>query len=62
MVGDLLPLAARLPLALRAERAIDWILTGSVALAGGLVSLPRSRSGRLVPAPWLPGQPIGSGG
>ena len=60
VVGDLVGLATRLPGLLQADRPLHWTISGTAALAGGLVVLPYSRSGSLDPQSLAAGE--GRGG
>lgn len=61
VVGDLLDLVSRLPMLTHMNRPLEWMLSGSLTLSGGLVRLPYRYSGKLDARQWINGQNQGRG-
>lgn len=47
VIGSLLGLAQQLPMLMGKNRPLEWTVSGTVALAGGLVTLPYRYSGKV---------------
>lgn len=55
-VADLLGLASRLPMLIHKSEPLEWTVSGSLTLSGGLVVLPYRYSGTLDARQWINGQ------
>lgn len=49
VIGSLLSLAQQLPALTLTQRPLDWTVSGTVSIVGGLIALPYSYSGQIDP-------------